>query len=251
MTPGIQLPPHPESFIAHLDPRWKLAALLVAAAVTISLRTLPAAAIGLAGACALAVVARLPFRWWLSRLAAATLVLTPFLLLAPFVVRHGPPAWPLGIAPAGLTIAAVLLLKTLTLVTLVLVLLATAPLPATCKAAHALRVPGLFVQLALLTYRYVFVLAAELGRIRIALRVRAYRHRASRHSYRTVGHVAGTLLVRGAERAQRIGQAMRCRGFDGQFRAVATFQTAACDILFFTGLAGGSVVLGAWDFMIR
>ena len=77
-----------------------------------------------------------------------------------------------------------------------LVVLATAPPDATLKAAHALRVPGLIIQLALLTYRYLFLLADELGRLRTALRVRGYRNRMNRHSYRTVGHVAGTLLVR-------------------------------------------------------
>ena len=102
-------------------------------------------------------------------------------------------------------------------------MLATAPLEVTLKAAHALRVPGLLVQLALLSYRYLFVLGDELARLRVALRVRGYRHRANWHSYRTVGHVAGTLLVRGYERAERVGQAMRCRGFDGRFRSLTEF----------------------------
>src|SRR4029077_17601964 len=103
----------------------------------------------------------------------------------------------------------------------------------TLKAAHALHVPGLLVQLLVLTYRYLFVLSSELARLRVALRVRGYRNRATRHSYRTVGHVAGTLLVRGYERAERVGQAMRCRGFDGRFRTLTTFHTRAADLLAF------------------
>jgi cobalt/nickel transport system permease protein len=134
--------------------------------------------------------------------------------------------------------------KGLTLVTLMLVLLATAPLDATLKAAHALRVPGLLVQLGLLSTRYVYLLADELGRLRIALRVRGYRNRATRHCYRTVGHVTGTLLVRGYERAERVGQAMRCRGFDGQFRALTEFRTGPADVLAF--LAVAAAALGVW-----
>jgi hypothetical protein len=77
-------------------------------------------------------------------------------------------------------------------VTLMLVLLGTAPLDATLKAAHSLRVPGLIVQLTLFTYRYVALVADELARVRLALRVRGYRNRPTRHSYRTIGQVAGT-----------------------------------------------------------
>ena len=41
---------------------------------------------------------------------------------------------------------------------------------------------GLLVQLTLLSYRYLFLLADELGRLRIALRVRGYRNRVAAHS---------------------------------------------------------------------
>ena len=131
----------------------------------------------------------------------------------------------------------VILLKATATLTCVLVLLASAPLDVTLKAAHALRLPGVLVQLALLTCRYVFVVADELARLRVALRVRGFRNRATAHSYRTVGQVAGTLLVRGAERAERVGQAMRCRGFDGRFRSLTAFRTRAADVLAFVAVA--------------
>ena len=125
----------------------------------------------------------------------------PFLLDGPGPVSVGP----LTVSWCGLGLAVFVAAKALTVLTLMLVLLASAPLEDTLKAAHALRVPGLLVQLAVLTYRYIFVLAGELARLRVALRVRGYRNRANRHSYRTVGHVAGALLVRGYERAERVG----------------------------------------------
>ena len=60
-----------------------------------------------------------------------------------------------------------------------------------------------------MSYRYVFVLADEFVRLRTALRVRGFRNRADSHSYRTVGRVTGTLLVRGAaRRARRAGHAL-------------------------------------------
>jgi len=155
------------------------------------------------------------------------------------------------LSPAGIILAALIVLKSLTIVTLMLVLWITAPLDETLKAAHALHVPGLLVQMMVLTYRYVFVLGEELGRLRIALRVRGYRNRPTLHSYRTVGHVTGTLLIRGYERAERVGQAMRCRGFDGYSRSLTEFHTRLADVAGFCAIvlaAGGLLV---WDLVRR
>ena len=146
----------------------------------------------------------------------------------------------LGRRRAGLLIAG----RALTILTVMLVLLVSAPLEATLKAARALCVPALFVHLALLTYRYIFVLAGELSRMRIALRVRGFRNRPNRYSYGTVGNLAGVLLVRGFERAERVGQAMRCRGFDGHFRTLTAFRTRPADVLAFVLLAAAAT--GLW-----
>jgi cobalt/nickel transport system permease protein len=150
-----------------------------------------------------------------------------------------------------LTAAVRLLAKALAITSLMLVLWATAPPAETFKAAHALRLPGLLVHLFVLTYRYLFLLAEEVGRLRIALRVRGYRNRLSLHSYRTVGHVAGTLLVRGAERAERVGQALRCRGFDGRFRSLSEAHTGLAEVLFLFLLLAGSAGLLLWDWLPR
>jgi cobalt/nickel transport system permease protein len=250
MTLALEPLPCPDSPLRRLDPRWKLAGLLLAAAAAATVRTPPAAAAVLAGAVLLAVLGRLPRRWYLARLGAVLGFLALFVAFLPFLVRDDGPGLDLGpvrLSWQGVAVAGVLCMRAAALVTFVLVALATAPLADTLKAAHALRLPGLLVQLAVLTYRYVFVLADELGRLRVALRVRGYRNRMTRHSYRTIGHVAGTLLVRGAERAERVGQAMRCRGFDGRFRSLAAFRTTAVDVAAFVLIGGGAAAVWLWD----
>ena len=189
---------------------------------------------------------RLPRRWYLVRVGMAALFLAPFVLTLPFLLPG-----PDGRIPSrdGTCVALLIAAKALALVTLMLVLLASSSLADTLKAAHALRVPGLLLQLFVLTYRYVFVVAEELARLRVALRVRGYRNRATRHSYRTVGHVAGTLLVRSHERGERVGQAMRCRGFDGRFRSLADFRTAPADVVFFVVLTAAAAGLFTWDLL--
>ena len=254
MTLAFSAPPRPQSLVSRLDPRWRLAALLFAAGVAATLHTLPAAGCALTTALLLAFLARLPPRWFFERLAALAVFLALFTLPLPWLLDGNGPGWsfgPVRFSLHGLAVALLLSAKAVTIVTLFLVIQATAPLESTLKAAHALRVPGLLVQLGLLSYRYLFVLADELARLRIALRVRGYRNRANRHSYRTAGHVAGTLLVRGYERAERVGQAMRCRGFDGQFRALTAFTTHPSDVLAFLLVTAGAAALAAWDWLPR
>jgi cobalt/nickel transport system permease protein len=228
--------PCTQSALGQWDPRWKLAALTIACVVVLLLQDLTAAGIALLGAVALALFGRLPWRWCLARLGLMLMVLAPFLILLPFVQRQSEDAWQLGplrFSPIGVLAALRLAIKSVSVVLLVLVLLATAPLPTSFKAAQCLHVPGLIVQLANMAYRYVFVLAGELARLRVALRVRGYRNRPTLHCYRTAGHVAGTLLVRGYEQAERVEQAMRCRGFDGRFRSLNEFATRTIDVVAF------------------
>jgi cobalt/nickel transport system permease protein len=250
MTLAFEPPACPDSPLRRLDPRWKLAALVLAAAVASALGTLPAAAVAFGGALALAALARVPPAWYLRRVGALAGVLALFVVLLPFLLHDGGPAYDLGpvrVSLQGLGVALLICLKALTVVTLMLVLLAAAPLDATLKAAHALHVPGVVIQVAVLTYRYLFLLREELARLLVALRVRGYRLRSNRRRLRMAGHLTGIVLVRGYERAERVSQAMRCRGFDGRFRSLAQFHTRPRDVLAFVVIVGGAAALLAWD----
>jgi cobalt/nickel transport system permease protein len=255
MTLIIDFFPKADSPIHRLDARWKLAAIVLTVVGTAILQSLPASAGALLVAVALVIISRLPARWYLTRVGTVGVLIGLFALFLPLVVRGSEDeTWrlgPLSVSLPGLILALRLLAKATAILTFMLVLLATAPPETTFKAAHALHVPGLLVQLAMLTVRYTFLLGSELARMRVALRVRGYRNQVSRHCYRTIGHVAGTLLVRGYERAQRVGQAMRCRGFDGRFRSLTEFRTTARDVAFFVTLVGTTAGLVAWDWSLR
>ena len=61
------------------------------------------------------------------------------------------------------------------------------------------------------------------------------------------GHVTGAVLVRGADRAERVADAMRCRGFDGTFHTTAAFRTTRLDVLAFAALVCATMALLLWD----
>jgi cobalt/nickel transport system permease protein len=247
----LSAPPSP---LSRLDPRWKLLALVPAAAAVLFLRGLFACLVAFVAALALAALGRLPWRPLLARLGAAALLVALLAAFLPFMAAGHGPGWDLGpvrVWQYGLMAAARLLLKAVTVLALLLVLGATSRPAELFRAAHALRFPGLFLQLLQLSYRYLYLLLDELRRLRVALRVRGYRNRMRLHSYRTAGHVVGTLLVRSSERAERVGHAMRCRGFDGCFRALYEPRTGPADVFFFALVVGGSAGLLAWDLWQR
>jgi cobalt/nickel transport system permease protein len=253
MTLSFELPTPPDSVLRRFDPRWKLAALSMAIAAVVPLsHPLPTLA-AFAGALLLTCLARLPLRWCWRRVQILLPLLAGLVLFLPLVLHDDGPAWHLWnvrLSLYGLLAALRVALKALTILSLALVLVGTTPLPDLFKAAHALRLPGFLVQLTALTYRYIFLVVEEFGRLRTALRVRGFRSRASLHSYRVVGHVTGTLLVRSAERAERVGQALRCRGFDGRFRSLAEFHTSWRDVLLFSVIMVTAASLVLWQLAV-
>lgn len=248
MAFGFRHRPVPPSPLARWDARWKLAAVLLAAAAVAALRQpLPSAAALLLGL-ALLRVGRLGGAWVRVRLAAFTLAALPFLLILPFTLDG--PTWdvgPLQLSERGVTVGVGVVCRGLAIGALALVLVGTAPVHHTLAAAHRLRVPGLLVLVALLAYRYAFLLADELRRLRVALRVRGFRPRADRHGYRTVGHAVGAVLVRGADRADRVAEAMRARGFDGRFHTLTAFRTTSWDVGGFLLLTAVMGLIVWWD----
>lgn len=248
MTLALRHRPIPDSPVARWDARWKLAAVLAVVGGVAALDHVAPAAAALAAGLLLLRVSRLPGRWVRGRLALFALAAVPFLAVLPVTLPG--PGWDVGpvrVSERGLLAGAAVVLRCVAVGAFALVLIGTAPPHHTLAAAHRLRVPGLLVLLTLLAYRYAFVLGDELRRLRVAVRVRGFRPRADRHGYRTLGHVTGAVLVRGAERADRVAAAMRCRGFDGRFHPLTAFRTTPADVAGCVLAIGGTAGLVAWD----
>jgi cobalt/nickel transport system permease protein len=239
-----------DSWLARRDPRWRLVAFASAVIGVALLRDIGPTGAALVFALIVALLGRVPGPWYRARLGVLVLALIPFLVVVPFMVDRGERLWEwhtLHVTDAGLATAATLGMKSIALATLALTLLASAPLYVTLAAAGRLGMPNLLVHLTLLTYRYVFLLFDELSRLRVALRVRGFRNAMNTHSYRTIGQVTGTLLVRGSDRGDRVAHAMRCRGFDGQFRTLTKYRTSWNDVWMLVVVLSMFGGLVAWD----
>ncbi len=230
------------------DARWKLVAAAICLAALAGLRTpvVAAAAGGLAAGGLL--LARLPVRLVLGRLAAAQIFLLPCLMFLPFSMGGETVAvGPLKPARAGLELTGVLYLRALALITVGLAVVYSTPMVTLLRGLQALHWPRLLVEITLLTYRYLFTLWWELTRMRWALAARGFRARGRVQNHRTLAQVVGVTLVRSVERTGRIQQALRCRGFDGRLRLRQPWRSSIADRLKTLAVGAGAVALWLWD----
>ena len=235
-----------DTFVHRLDPRVRVVVTLaIALVVAVSTRlAVPGAALVLA--VGLGAAARLPLGPTLKRLAGLNLFVLVLAAVLPLSVP-GPAAFALGpleFSEAGLLQAAAVALKANAVMLLVTALVSTMELSDLGHALHHLRLPDKLVHLLLFSVRYIEVLRHEYGRLVRAMRVRGFRPRTNRHTYRTIGYLVGMLLVRSVDRSERILAAMKCRGFRGRFYLLDHFRMRAADAAFAAVSAAVLLALG-------
>ncbi len=118
-------------------------------------------------------------------------------------------------------------------VTAALILVSLTGFNAVCDSLMKFGVPRPFVIQLLFFYRYMFVLADEAERMVRARSLRAFNSGAV--GFRTFISLAGHLLLRTLDRAERIYRAMCCRGFDGHIRIIRPMKISYQEILFTFG----------------
>jgi len=216
------------------DPRIRLVSATAYAFGVALFHEFPALAAALALSMVLLSFARLPLREVLKRLAVVNGLVVLLWLVIPFtfpgeaLFRIGP----LLASRPGIALAAQITLKSNAILIAFIALVATMPLATLGYALNQLRVPDKIVHLLLMTYRYVFVLEQEYQRLMRAVKIRGFQPATNLHTYRTYAYVVGMLFVRAAERAERVQQAMLCRGFKRKFYCLQEFKADRGGLIF-------------------
>lgn len=221
-----------------LDPRIKfLTGFPLVVAVALLKGTMgPGVGVGLG--ILLAIMGKLSAGKLLIRLAAVNAFILMLWVMLPFV-QPGQSAFSLGPLTAsyeGMAQALSITLRTNAIALISIAVLGTSEAMSLAHALVHLRVPGKLVHLFFFFYRYLSVLHGEYSRMRGAMLLRSFKARNTMHTYRSLAHLAGMLLVRSHDRAGRIYNAMLCRGFRGHFPVTSHFHYHASDILM--GAAG-------------
>jgi len=132
--------------------------------------------------------------------------------------------------PRGWITFASIIIKSVLTITACLVLVSTTGLDKIAQALRTLKVPNIFVLQLLLTFRYISVLIEELARMLRAYALRAPQQKGVR--LKDCGSFVGLLLLRTYDRAQRVYDSMKLRGFNGEYYSYSKSKITWKDVLY-------------------
>ncbi len=242
--------PSPGTPMGVVDPRPRVLGAFAFAVVAVSLDRwialgvalgLAVAAAGLAGMCRVASLRRL------TELNLFSLLLVVFLPLstpgAP-ALAMGPLVW----TREGFLLAGAIALKANAIMIACGALLATVEPARLGHALARLGLPDRLAHIFLFMVRYIEVLHREYHRLANAMRLRGFRPTCTAHGLRSLGYLVGMLFLRSIERAERILDAMKCRGFEGRLHILDPQRLGRADVVFSLVAVACLATLGATEY---
>ncbi len=223
-----------DSCIHRLDPRGKIVSAVLLSATIALLHQVAILLMAFCLGFVLVLLSRISLAVFAKRLFLFNIfVLFIWLLLFTYPGETIVTIGPLSVTDEGVKAAAIMTLKANAIFLVITSLLATISLTTIGQAMHLLGIPKKFVHIMLFTYRYMHVLEKEFQRLRNAVAVRGFVPATNIHTYRTYAYIVGILLLRSVERAERIHDAMVCRGFHDRFYSLREFRLASLDYIVF------------------
>ncbi len=144
---------------------------------------------------------------------------------------------------AGVILCCKITIKSITILLVFTALIATMTVASIGNGLHRLYVPDKMVFLILMSYRYISVIEEEYKRLLRAAKFRGFKPKTDLHSYKTFAYLAGMLFVRASLRAQRVYQAMLCRGFNQKFHTLDVYPANRLNSIFLIGIFAASASL--------
>jgi cobalt/nickel transport system permease protein len=239
-----------DGLLQRFDPRVKLTGALALIVACVASRRLVVLIALLMLASLLAILSHVPLktllvRVWLSVLGFTGLIALPAVFLTPgAVLTHVPLVnWP--ITMQGLRSAAFLILRAEAAGSFSLLLILCTPWVQVLKSLRFFRVPAVFVLIAGMTYRYLFLLlrtAVEMFEARRGRLVGVLRPSDRRH---LLAGTVGVLLDKSLHLSSEVHAAMQARGYRGEVHLLEDIRMAPADWYRLVAAAGISV-LAIW-----
>ncbi|WP_321493590.1 cobalt ECF transporter T component CbiQ [uncultured Desulfobacter sp.] len=219
------------SFIHKTDPRCRVVAAILLCFVIALGRKIPMLWAGFGLSIILVMWARLNLVDVFKRLLAIWFFLLFLWAILPFTCQ-GEVIWrmgKLGITRQGIDLCTAITIKSNAVLLVFIALITTMDFSTLGYALNFFNAPKKLVHLLLLTYRYIFVIEEEHRRLVRAAKLRCFQPGTNMHTYRTYAYLCGMLFVRASARAQRVYNAMKCRGFSGRFICLHEFAISRAD----------------------
>ena len=210
-----------DTVMQRLDSRVKLAVTLggIGVVVVSSRPLLPMIFFGLVFSSLMGL--KIPAGFVIRRYLPAAGMTSMLLVLHGFMVGSHPlfafslGGWELTLYQEGLQRGILVGSRVLGAFSLLLMLGFVTPAHEIFRALHWFRVPRQWVEIAMMTYRYIFVLLEEAADIATAQRIRMG-YVGFRRSLASMGALAGNVLVRSLDQSLRTHEAMTARAYTGE-----------------------------------
>ena len=160
--------------------------------------------------------ARVPVRVWLACAAGPM----GFLLVGAVSLMAQVDGGGISPAPGGVTAAAGLVARSMAGVTCLLFLALTTPATDLIAGLRRLGLPAEIAEVALLMYRFLFLLGDTAMAMNAAQAARLG-HVGARRRLRSLGLLIANLLPRALDRARRLEVGLAARGWDGEMRVLS------------------------------
>jgi len=235
-----ETPAQGRRLLRRLDPRARILAALGFAVAVVSLRDFAPLGIALVSGVVLMFMADMPILSTVKRVVAMDGFIVFMILMLPFTTPGDAvfSVWGFPATRQGFVLAFQIGLKANAILLVAMSLVGSMDPVVLGHALYRLKVPENLAQLLLFTVRYIDVIHREYQRMRLAMRARCFRSRATMHCYRSFGYLIGMMLVRSLERSERILAAMKCRGFSGRLEILDTLRYRRADAVFGVIAAG-------------
>jgi cobalt/nickel transport system permease protein len=240
------------SIIHRIDPRFRVAAAVIysfAIALCYEFESLVAAFI-VSAVCVL--LSGVSIQAVLKRLALVNIFILLFWVVLPLTYK-GDTVYSLGpvdVYMAGIVFAAKITIKSNAILLALISFIATMTFATLGHTLSKFKLPEKLVFLLMITYRYIFVIQQEYQKIIRSIKIRGFKPKTNLHTYKTFAYVIGMLLIKASERADRVYNAMRCRGFKGKYYSLTGFHADAKSWVFFTVVSGLTAGIFLMEFFI-
>ena len=216
-----------------LDPRLKIAALLMLLLAVSWSRQLWVIAGLYLGALLLAAVSAIPLGFFIKRVWVLIPFFTGVVALPALFLTPGPAllTMPMGlvITRTGALTALFLLLRVGTSVSLAVLFVLTTPWNNVLKALGVLRVPDVIVLTLGMTYRYIHLLLHTATDMFLSRKSRIIKRMDSAEERSLLAATSGTLLGKSLQVSSEVYLAMESRGFRGYPRTMERFKMRPLD----------------------
>jgi len=184
----------------------------------------------LAIAGALALASRIPMRFFAIRVLFFVPLFTGVIVVPAIfnVVTPGPElirlfsagSWRLSITQPGLHAAVILVLRVTSAVSFSVLLTLTTRWNNVMNAMRSLKVPGIFVLILAMTYRYIFLFLSVLDKMLLSRKSRAIGRLKARTACKLYAPIVGAMFIKAYDLNEKVYLAMLARGFNGEIKAL-------------------------------